>query len=108
MSQNDELTVLPPPRGYRPEIKTEWRRMVKLMTDQGIDPNSRIDLLEHYIGVVAEDADLNAYWPDALLHQKIELSRRFSTLLAAKLRLRKLLLAPEFKSQPKTLTNRVK
>jgi hypothetical protein len=57
-----------------------------------------------YIGVVCLDSDLGLEWQDALLRDKIALSRRYSAFLSEKLRLRKLLLAPEKSSCPKLLT----
>jgi hypothetical protein len=90
-----EMTLPPPPRGMRAPIKAEWTRMAKMMVDQGIDPNSRIDLLEDFIKGVGEYSDLEYEWHEANLRDKIALSRRFSALLSQKLRLRKLLLAPE-------------
>jgi hypothetical protein len=101
MPEPDELTLPSPPRGKRAEIKAEWTRMAKSMADQGIDPNSRIYLLWDYINTVCEDGDLSLAWEDACLRDKIALSRRFSELLNQKLKLRKMLLAPEIKSQAK-------
>ena len=97
MPKTEELTLPPPPRGKRAELKAQWTRMAKMMIDQGIDHNSRIDLLESYIDVVCIDSDLSFEWEKAFMRDKIALSRRHSALLAEKLRLRKLLLAPEIK-----------
>jgi hypothetical protein len=102
MTEPDEMTIPPPPRGKRPEIKYEWTRMAKAMADQGVDPNSRLYLLWDYISVVGEEGDLGMAWEDANLRDRIALSRRFCSLLTLKLRLRKLLLAPEIKTQPKS------
>ena len=95
MSKTDKLTLPPPPRGKRAGIKWEWTQMAKAMADQGIDPNSRLSLLGCYIDVVSVDADLGLEWEKAFLRDKIALSRRYSALLSEKLRLRKLLLAPD-------------
>ena len=106
MPGTDELTLPPPPRGKRKEIKEEWTRMAKAMTDQGIDPHSRLDLLGNYIDVVCVDYDLGCEWQEACLRDRIAISRRFSAHLSEKLRLRKQLLAPEIKTQSKALVNR--
>ena len=108
MPKTSELTLPPPPRGKLPYVKDKWTLMAKAMADQGIDPNSRIDLLWDYIDVVCLDSDLGFEWEKACLRDKIALSTRYSALLSEKLRLRKLLLAPEIKTQPKALTNQVK
>jgi hypothetical protein len=83
------------PRGYRAAIKREWNRLAKAVSDQGVDPNSRLDLLDCYIHVVAEENDLDLLWQDADLRGKLAIGRRWSTLLNAKLRIRGLLFAAE-------------
>jgi hypothetical protein len=108
MPETNDTTIPPAPRGKRAHIKSEWMRMAKMMVAQGIDPNSRIDLLESYIDVVCVDSDLGLEWQEARLRDKIAISRRFSALLSEKLRLRKLLLAPEIKTQTKALADRGK
>jgi hypothetical protein len=108
MPEPDELTLPSPPRGKRAEIKAEWTRMAKSMADQGIDPNSRIYLLWDCINTVCEDGDLSLAREDACLRDKIALSRRFSELLNQKLKLRKMLLAPEIKSQAKAMADQGK
>ena len=55
MPKTSELTLPPPPRGKLPYVKDKWTLMAKAMADQGIDPNSRIDLLWDYINVVCLD-----------------------------------------------------
>jgi hypothetical protein len=93
MPEIKDTTVPAPPRGLRKAIKAEWMRMAQLMINQGLNPADRTDLLEDFIAIVAEDADLNLEWEGANLREKIGLSRRFEALLGQKLRLRKMLLA---------------
>ena len=88
-----ERTIPAAPRGYRASIKREWARMAEAMLKQGIDPHARLDLLTAYIRLVAEEDDLDAEWADANLAQKLALGRRFSSILSAKLRIRKPLFA---------------
>ncbi len=94
-----ERTIPAAPRGYRASIKREWVRMAEAMSNQGIDPHARLDLLTAYIRMVGEESDLDAEWADADLTQKLALGRRFSSILSAKLRIRKLLFARDAETQ---------
>jgi hypothetical protein len=91
MSQVIETSIPPAPRGLRKDIKREWARMAKMMVDQGLDPADRIDLLESYVAVVAEEDELAGEWGNSGLLMKLALGRRLSVLLNQKLRVRALL-----------------
>jgi hypothetical protein len=91
MSQVIEIAIPPPPRGLSKLVKAEWTRMAKMMIAQGLNPADRIDLLESYVAVVAEEDELAGEWGNSGLLMKLALGRRLSVLLNQKLRIRALL-----------------
>jgi hypothetical protein len=93
----DYTTLPPPPRGVADAIKRDWRLIVKAMTDQGIDPYKRFDLLDNYMLVIGQEYDLDCAWGSASLRDRLAISKQISALFPQKLRLRTLLLAPEIK-----------
>lgn len=93
MSLSEETKIPAAPRGLRKPLKIEWARMAEIMLDQGISPSSRLDLMHAYLRIAIEESELDLEWEDATLAQKLALGRRFSALMTAKLRVRKLLLA---------------